>query len=45
LAWKHELAILDEFKDYRYRVKDEDFVGNGSTEMFLFDVLGADDTE
>jgi len=42
-AWKRESAILEEFKDHRYRVKDADFVGNGSTEMFLFDVLNADD--
>jgi serine protease inhibitor ecotin len=43
-AWKRESAILNEFKDHRYRVKDEDFVGNGSTEMFLFDILNADHT-
>lgn len=43
-AWKREAAILDEFQDHRYRVKDEDFVGNGSTEMFLFDILNADCT-
>ena len=41
-CWKREENILLEFQEHRYRVKDEDFVGNGSTEMFLFDILGAE---
>ncbi|QFQ76874.1 hypothetical protein [Vibrio harveyi] len=41
-AWKREAGLLEEFHDHRYRVKDEDFIGNGSTEMFLFDILNID---
>jgi len=38
-CWKREKSILEQFKSHRYRVKDDDFVGNGSTEMFMFDIL------
>ncbi|WP_425653156.1 hypothetical protein ACPSLZ_13040 [Vibrio campbellii] len=41
-AWKHEAQLLEKFSSYRYRVKDDDFLGNGSTEMFLFDILNTD---
>lgn len=41
-AWLWEVAILEQYQNHRYKVKDIEFVGNGSTEMFLVDILGLD---
>jgi len=41
-AWKWESSLLEKNGEHRYRVREPEFVGNGSTEMFLIDILGLD---
>lgn len=38
-CWIYESNILEQNKSHRYKVKHPDFVGNGATEMFHFDIL------
>ena len=41
-AWLLETSILEENIKYRYRVNENVFKGNGSTEMFASDILMLD---
>ncbi|HHC7092886.1 TPA: hypothetical protein ACN375_004652, partial [Vibrio parahaemolyticus] len=41
-AWLWESALLEQHQVHRYKVKDSEFVGNGSTEMFHVDILELD---
>lgn len=39
-CWEEECRVLEANKSRRYRVKDDEFIGNGWTEMFTFDIFG-----
>jgi hypothetical protein len=41
-AWLWESALLEQHQVHRYKVKDSEFIGNGSTEMFHVDILKLD---